>query len=129
MEKAKTQREKRIDSILFLYILEFGGDYIRGEDVTDETYLDVEELIKHSDEIEDTLDKSLTNWKLNRLNIVDKAILKYAVYEMKYKNIPYQVAINEALEITKIYSDIDGKQVSFNNKVLDRAKDIINESK
>ena len=129
MEKAKTQREKRIDSILFLYILEFGGDYIRGEDVTDETYLDVEELIKHSDEIEDTLDKSLTNWKLNRLNLVDKAILKYAVYEMKYKNIPYQVAINEALEITKIYSDIDGKQVSFNNKVLDRAKDIINESK
>ena len=129
MEKAKTQREKRIDSILFLYILEFGGDYIRGEDVTDETYLDVEELIKHSDEIEDILDKSLTNWKLNRLNLVDKAILKYAVYEMKYKNIPYQVAINEALEITKIYSDIDGKQVSFNNKVLDRAKDIINESK
>ncbi len=129
MEASKTQRQKRIDSILFLYILEFGGDFVRGTDVSEETYLDVEELIKHSDEIEEILDKSLTNWKLNRLNLVDKAILKYSVYEMKYKNIPYQVSINEAIEITKIYSDIDGKQAAFNNKVLDKAKDLINESK
>ena len=58
------------------------------------------------------------------LNLVDKAILKFAVFEMLFKDVPYQVAINEALEITKIYSDIDGKQVPFNNKVLDKAKDL-----
>ena len=44
---------------------------------------------------------------------------------MLYKGLEPQIAINEALEITKLFSDIDGKQVKFNNAVLDKAKKII----
>lgn len=117
------RRTYRIECVKFLYTLEVGGDYEK--DTIDTTvFTDVSELIEHTDEIEDILNKSMTGWTLKRLNLVDKAILKFAVYEMIYKNTPYQVAINEALEITKIYSDIDGKQVPFNNKVLDKAKDL-----
>jgi len=117
------RRTYRIECVKFLYTLEVGGDYEK-ESIDSEVFNDVEELINHTDEIEDILNKSMTGWTLKRLNLVDKAILKFAVFEILYKGIPYQVAINEALEITKLYSDIDGKQVPFNNKVLDKAKDL-----
>ena len=117
------RREYRTNCVKFLYLLEVGGDYER-EEIDDEVFNDISTLIEHTDEIEKILNDSMTGWTLNRLNLVDKAILKFAVFEMIYKNTPYQVAINEALEITKVYSDLDGKQVKFNNKVLDKAKDL-----
>ena len=118
-----SRREFREEAIKLLYTLEVGGKYER-ENIDDEVFNAIESLIEHTDEIETILNDSMTGWSLKRLNLVDKAILKFSVYEMKYMNIPYQVAINEALELTKIYSDIDGKQVPFNNKVLDKAKDL-----
>ena len=118
-----SRREFREEAIKLLYTLEVGGKYER-ENIDDEVFSAIESLIEHTDEIETILNDSMTGWSLKRLNLVDKAILKFSVYEMKYMNTPYQVAINEALELTKIYSDIDGKQVPFNNKVLDKAKDL-----
>ena len=120
-----SRREYRINAMKFLYLLEMGGDYDKA-DINPEVYKNISDLIEHTDEVENILNKSLSGWTLNHLNLVDQAILKYAVYEMKYLKTPYQVAINEALEITKEYSDIDGKQVSFNNSVLDKAKELIN---
>jgi len=117
------RRTFRIEAMKLLYTLEVGGEYER-EEIDDEVFKQIEELIEKTDEIEDILNKSMTGWTLKRLNLVDKAILKYSVFEMKYKEVPPQVSINEALEITKEYSDIDGKQVAFNNKVLDKAKDL-----
>ena len=111
-----------------MYILEVGGEYERDE-IDDDIYNRVSDIINKTDDIEDIISRSLTGYTINRLNLVDKAILKYSVYEMKYLNTPIEVAINEALEITKKYSDIDGKQVKFSNKVLDKAKDIINSGK
>jgi len=118
-----TRREFRIEAIKLLYILEVGG-YFERETIDDEVYNTIEDLIIHTDEIEEILNKSMTGWNLSRLNLVDKAILKYSVYEMKYKGIPTPISINEALEITKIYSDIDDQQTPFNNKVLDKAKEL-----
>lgn len=120
-----SRREYRINAMKFLYLLEMGGDYDK-VDIDPEVYKNISDLIEHTDEVENILNKSISGWTLNHLNLVDQAILKYAVYEMKYLETPYQVAINEALEITKEYSDIDGKQVSFNNSVLDKAKELIN---
>ena len=119
----ETKREFRIEAIKFLYILEVGGEYEKDE-IDEEVFKTIESLVEHTDEIEEILNSSMTGWTLKRLNLVDKAILKYAVFEMRYLDTPYKVAINEALEITKIYSNIDGKQVAFNNKVLDKAKDL-----
>ncbi len=62
----------------------------------------------------------LTGWTLPRLNAVDRAILRIAVYEMMMEEIPAVVAIDEAIELSKEYSETDDTLSSkFNNKLLD----------
>ncbi len=57
-------------------------------------------------------------WKLSRLSLVDKSILRLAVYQLRFCNdIPPKVAINEAIELAKIYGT--DKSPSFVNGVLD----------
>ncbi|MDE6407714.1 MAG: hypothetical protein K2K50_03825, partial [Anaeroplasmataceae bacterium] len=63
---------------------------------------------------------TLEYYTIDRLNLVDKAIIRLAVSEMLEGKEPRQVIINEALEITKLYTDLgDHKAVSFNNRLLD----------
>ena len=49
--------------------------------------------------------KYLSNWTMDRLNKVDQAILLLGIYELKYTDTPSVVAINEAIELSKKYSD------------------------
>ena len=49
--------------------------------------------------------KYLSDWTLDRLNKVDQAILLLGIYELKYTETPSVVAINEAIELSKKYSD------------------------
>lgn len=70
-------------------------------------------------EIDETIKSVLEKWKIERVSKVNLSILRIAVYEMKYaSDVPAKVAINEAIEIAKIYSD--EKSVSFINGVLDK---------
>jgi len=58
-----------------------------------------------------------SGWKLNRLGKVDLTIMRLAIYEIKYdENIPTKVAINEAVEIAKIFGGDSSS--SFVNGVL-----------
>jgi len=67
-------------------------------------------------EINQMLDDVMVDWKLNRLSLVDSNILRIAVAEMAFLQIEPKVAINEAIEIAKTYSDDDGFR--FINGVL-----------
>lgn len=83
----------------------------------------IKEVLKGVEENKDSIDnlikENLQKWKIERISKVNLAILRLAVYEMNYVNdVPEKVAINEALEITKKYSD--EKSVSFVNGVLDK---------
>lgn len=70
--------------------------------------------------IDKKIEESLTNWKLDRISKVNLSILRLAIGEMLYiEDVPEKVAINEAIEMTKKYSD--EKSVSFINGVLDKA--------
>lgn len=72
----------------------------------------------NSEIIDELIGKSLINWKIERISKVNLAILRVAAYEISYiEEVPDKVAINEAIEITKKYSD--NKSVSFINAVLD----------
>ncbi|ACD24524.1 MULTISPECIES: transcription antitermination factor NusB [unclassified Clostridium] len=72
----------------------------------------------NKDNIDESISKNLCNWKIDRISKVNLCILRLAVYELLHdEEIPNRVAINEALEITKKYSD--EKSVSFVNGVLD----------
>lgn len=82
-----------------------------------EALLKVQENIEVIDE---KIESSLTNWKLDRISKINLSILRLAIAEMIYlEGIPEKVAINEAIELTKKYSD--EKSVSFVNGVLDKA--------
>lgn len=79
------------------------------------------------DKIDELLNNSLVNYSLDRLNLVDKAILRLAVSELLNKQVASEIVINEALELTREFTDNgDNKAVRFNNKVLDTVKSKLN---
>ena len=75
-------------------------------------------LCAHLPEIDALLATHAKNWRLERMTVVDRNVLRIAAYEMLYcDDVPAQVAINEALEIAKRYSTSDA--VAFINGILD----------
>lgn len=75
------------------------------------------DIYGHLTEIDALVNEKSVGWKTNRMAKVDLSIIRLAVYEMKYEtDIPVGVAINEAVELAKIYSN-DGSP-SFVNGVL-----------
>jgi len=77
-------------------------------------------------EIEQELTGALVDWQLHRLPRIDRDILQIAVAEMLYLDIPQRVAINEAIELAKRYSDDEGYR--FINGVLRRVTNKLNEA-
>ncbi len=72
-------------------------------------------------EIDEALTQALQDWQLNRLPRIDRDILRIAVAEVSFLGIPDRVAINEAVELAKRYSDEEGHR--FINGVLRRVTD------
>ena len=70
------------------------------------------------DELNDIANKYLENWSINRLDKTGASILRMALYELKYSDTPKVVAINEAIELAKIYSDDNVRKMI--NAVLDK---------
>lgn len=73
---------------------------------------------RRREEIDETLTNALRDWQLNRLARIDRDILRIAVAEIAFLGIPDRVAINEAVELGKRYSDEEGYR--FINGVLRR---------
>ena len=72
---------------------------------------------EHKEEINELIRKNLkADWTLERISKIDFSILKLAIYEIKYKELPFKVAINEALEIAKKYGETSSKK--FVNGIL-----------
>ena len=65
----------------------------------------VDGIIEHKKEIYELANKYLNKWTIERLNKVDQAILALGIYELMYTETPSIVAINEAIELSKVYSD------------------------
>lgn len=63
-------------------------------------------ISEHEDEINALIEGNLKkNWSLNRISKINLSLIKLAIYEMVYNNIPYKVAINEVVELAKKYAD------------------------
>jgi transcription antitermination protein NusB len=78
-------------------------------------------LLEHRQQIDETLEQALVDWQLRRLANLDRQILRIAVAEIWYLEVPQQVAINEAIELAKRYSTEDGHR--FVNGVMRRVVD------
>ena len=96
--------------------------YIESNNITDNN---AQEYIKdailgienNKEEILKSIEKNLkSDWKLERISKIDLAILKLAIYEIKYKEIPFKVVINEAVELAKKYGEDSSK--NFINGIL-----------
>ena len=72
---------------------------------------------KHQEEILKDIEMNLKDdWKLSRISKMDLSILKLAIYEIKFSDVPYKVSINEAVELAKKYGE--DKSKNFVNGVL-----------
>jgi len=75
--------------------------------------------LSHLEEIDAVISRYAENWQLNRMAIIDRNILRFAAYELLYcEDIPPKVAINEAVNIAKKYSQEDAGK--FVNGILDK---------
>ncbi|WP_298612748.1 transcription antitermination factor NusB [uncultured Thermosynechococcus sp.] len=80
-------------------------------------------LQRYRAEIEDLVNRSMVDWQLERLTQLDRTIIEIAVAEMRYLDVAKQVAINEAIELTKRYSDEGSHR--FVNGVLRRVSEAL----
>lgn len=72
---------------------------------------------KYSKEILEQISKNLKkDWEIERVSKVNLALLKLAIYEIKYKELPYKVVINEVVELAKNYGEETSH--SFINGIL-----------
>ena len=68
-------------------------------------------VITYQNEIDKLINKYLNNWTIDRLGYTDQAILRLATYELMYTDTPSVVAINEAILLSKQYSDDDVRKM------------------
>ncbi|MCH7761671.1 transcription antitermination factor NusB [candidate division TA06 bacterium] len=132
MGKRRKAREKVLMS---LYRMDMSGERLEGilksalGESQDEIDPFTEELIKkisvHLQEIDEIIGKITENWEFQRIAIIDRNILRFAICELLYfEEIPTKVTIDEAIEIAKKYSTEESGR--FVNGILDRAAKEIN---
>lgn len=74
-------------------------------------------VAKESTDIIEEISKNLKqDWEVDRISKINLALLKLAIYEIKYKKLPYKVVINEVVELAKKYGEETSH--SFINGIL-----------
>ncbi|HKF56058.1 MAG TPA: transcription antitermination factor NusB [Blastocatellia bacterium] len=107
------------DELVRLYWQELGGDATEdSQEFSNKLALGT---ISHLDEIDKLIKERAENWRISRMAVVDRNILRLAIYEFLYQpDTPKTVAINEALEIARRFSTFEATQ--FINGILDAIK-------
>lgn len=73
-------------------------------------------VLEHLEEIDALIESTTEKWTISRIAKVDLSLLRLAIYELKYTDIPKKVVVNEAIEIAKVYSTEKAPQ--FINGIL-----------
>ncbi len=85
----------------------------------------VEAILAYIDTIDQKIESCCEGWSFNRIGKAEIAIMRIATYEIMFdEEIPNSVAINEAVELTKLYCDEDAK--GFVNAVLGKIEKSVN---
>lgn len=75
-------------------------------------------VLDHIEELNALANKYMTDWTIDRIDKIGSAILRVAIYELKYTDTPEVVVINEAIELAKKYCDDNIKKMI--NAILDK---------
>ena len=79
---------------------------------------------ENKEDIVKTIEGLLTeNWKIERISKINLSLLKLAIYEIKYKNIPFKVEINEVVELAKTYGE-DKSSMFINGALAKLVKEL-----
>ncbi|MDD3341140.1 MAG: transcription antitermination factor NusB [Bacilli bacterium] len=123
----RTELRKRIMTILYqINVYETGKIVYKVEDVIEEVLEIDNEFVRdtvygvltYKNELDKTANTYLKDWTIDRLGNTDRAILRMGIYELIYTKTPEIVAINEAVELAKTYSDDSVRKMI--NGVLDK---------
>lgn len=126
MKNRSELREISMKVLYQIYILENTNTSYEVEELIKEQ-LEVENdfvnelvhgVIENQKRISEVANQYLVDWNIERLSKVDKAILSIGIYELMYTETPSVVAINEAIELSKKYSD--EKVTKMLNATLDK---------
>lgn len=121
-----TRREEREEVIQRLYEIDINK--VEGIFLSENEFVDksVNGVLLNTTKIDEIISANLLKWKLGRLTFIDRAIVRFATYELYYTETPHEIVINEALNLTRKFSDEgDSKMVGFINKVLDNIKNYL----
>lgn len=128
MEKlTRTQLRQKIMTILYqlnvynINKIEYNIDDVIKEviEIDNEFVKDiVYGVVTKKEELDSIANTYLNNWTIDRLGNTDQAIIRMSIYELLYTKTPDVVVINEAVELAKLYSDDDVKNMI--NGVLDK---------
>jgi N utilization substance protein B len=111
--------QQPVDVLLHTYWTELGGEY--AEDVREFASRLVSGTVANLEDIDERIRDRAENWRISRMAVVDRNILRLAVYEfLREKETPKTVVINEALEIARRFSTFEATQ--FINGILDAIK-------
>jgi N utilization substance protein B len=124
------RRKARESTLQILFQLEFNGsddeeifrlywkDKKATKDVKDYCRWLIKGVVTHRESIDESIESVSERWRLSRMPVVDRNILRMAVFELLYEqDVEPAVVINEAIEIAKKYSG--EKAAMFINGVLD----------
>ena len=100
--------EYRVDDVIN-EVLEIDNDFVK-----DAVY----GVLTNINKIDEKANQFLNKWTIDRLGNTDQAILRLGIYELLYTDTPEIVAINEAIDLAKLYSDDDVRKMI--NGVLDK---------
>ncbi len=116
----KNKIKYQVDEVI-KSVLEIDNEFVKDTVYGVITYRnEIDELaITYRNEIDELANKYIKKgWTIDRLGNTDQAILRIGIYELMYTDIPEIVAINEAIELAKLYSDDDVRKMI--NGVLDQ---------
>lgn len=75
--------------------------------------------LKNLKKIDETISKYASNWKLSRMAVIDRNVLRLATFELLFcEDIPQKVSINEAVDLAKKFGDTESGK--FVNGILDK---------
>ena len=127
MQKSRSELRKLCMTILYqIEIYQKNNINYNIEDVINEVVDIDSEFVKeivygvttYKDELDKKANKYLDTWPIDRLGTTDAAILRIGIFELLYTDTPSIVAINEAIELAKNYSDDSVRKII--NSVLDK---------
>lgn len=121
MNDARRKLREEVMELLYQYDFYESKFELKNELFSPESIDLFNQVIKELEQVDLLIEKNLFDYSLNRLNKVDKAIIRLATYELLKKELAHTIVINEAIELTKEFSNLDdAKQHRFTNKVLDQ---------